>query len=44
MSNAATMALNGMVDEWDGDADTVAEFLKCHAINFRKLTRPVQWI
>jgi hypothetical protein len=44
MSNAATMALNGMVHQWDGDADngdadTVAKFLKCHAINFPQIDR-----
>jgi hypothetical protein len=42
MSNAATMALNGMVHQWDGDADngdadTVAKFLKCPAINFQQI-------
>jgi hypothetical protein len=36
------MALNGMVHQWDGDADngdadTVAKLLKCHAINFPQI-------
>jgi hypothetical protein len=37
MSNTATMALNGMVHEWDGDVDTVGKFLKCPAINFPQI-------
>jgi hypothetical protein len=38
MSNAAAMALNGMVREWDSDAEAVAKFLKCRAIIFPHLT------
>jgi hypothetical protein len=37
MSNAAAMALNGMVREWDVDVDTVGKFLNCPAINFPQI-------
>jgi hypothetical protein len=37
MSNTATMALNGMVHEWDVDVDTVGKLLKCPAINFPQI-------
>ena len=37
MSNAATMAMNGMAHQWDRDADAVAKFLKCPAINFPQI-------